>query len=182
MYLLAIGENSEILHKCVRDPFFSCIETSTDGKLGYIRVPGHVTRLTVPSGTAIRAPSALGCYLAQNQNWRVLTSEEFYRRGYDMPDPYALLRELAELKGVDIPPEALDSPPESEEEEEEAEEAEEVVEADENPEPETEPESEEEKEEEEDGFRCLVAGCSKVCTSPRGLEMHRRAVHGVRGT
>ena len=104
MYLLAIGpESSEILegtHAKLRDASFSALETSEDGKLGYIRIPTEVSRLTIPSGTAVRVPTLLGCHLAQNKQWRVLTSEEFYRRGYVQPDPYALLEEVEKLEAA----------------------------------------------------------------------------------
>ena len=102
MYLLAIGsEHSEVLEgpqARLRDPGFSAIETSDDGKLGYMRIPAEVSRLTIPSGVAIRVGSLLGSHLAQNKQWRVLTSEEYYRRGHTQPDPYALQEEVARLE------------------------------------------------------------------------------------
>ena len=43
-------------------------------------------------------PSAIGANLAQNKRWRDLTSEEFYSRGYDQPDAYALQIEVEEAR------------------------------------------------------------------------------------
>jgi len=99
MYLPAFGlHGSEITDENLRDPFCTALETSTDGKLGYIRLPAELSRLTIPSGTAVRVPSAIGANLAQNRRWRDLSSEDFYSRGHDQPDAYALQDEVKELK------------------------------------------------------------------------------------
>jgi len=98
LYLLAVGEDAVLQDDFLRDPYCSAFVTSTDGKLGVMRLPVEISQITVPVGTAIRFPSyPVGAKLAQGSRWRVIPAEEFYSRGMEMPDAYALQDEVKAL-------------------------------------------------------------------------------------
>jgi len=145
LYVLAIAEHAEIVDVNLKSPLFSAIETSTDGKLGYIRVPNSVSRINIPSGTAIRVPVALGSKLAQSKRWRTISADDFYRRGSVMPDAYDLLARIERLReGLPEDPDAAPEPdPEPEPEDEDEDEVDETV-PEEEPVAETEPSTDEE--------------------------------------
>ena len=97
IYVLAVGENAELIDGGLRDAYCTGFESSVDGKLGFIRIPTSIRVLSVPSGMALRLPSALGARLVQGPRFRTITAEEFYSRGRDIPDGYALAEEAEEL-------------------------------------------------------------------------------------
>lgn len=101
MYVRAIGEFPEITGssaECLADPNCTGFETSKDGKLSWLRIPAHIRTLRVESGLALRVPSSLGTRLSSGKQFVVITPDEFYSRGSEPPDGYALEEQVAELK------------------------------------------------------------------------------------
>ncbi len=158
LYLRAVTDRAVIIDEMLRHPFCTGFETSTDGKLGWVRLPATVGRLAVPKGVAVRVPSMLGARIARGPDWENLQAEQFYSRGHEPLDGYALADQVVLLQDELAKAQTALAEPTT---------AEVIV-----PPPTDEGES-------SATFPC--SQCEKVCGSLAGLQAHMRAKHPEAG-
>lgn len=98
LYVKNVSKSTaEVTMQVFANPHVRGFRASDDGKLYALWLPDTGNVLRVPAGHAVELPADLGARCGSRPDFGWLTEAQFYSRGRDIPDGYALVEQNALL-------------------------------------------------------------------------------------